>query len=89
MSSPEADRRSDARRVRDEQIAAEPRMPPLQVPPDAVASTVESYLHRQRPIAVEGIVEHGLVRPLDPAVKLPEHSRVIIVAAEQGETASL
>ena len=58
-------------------------MPPLQLPPDAVASPVESHLQRQRPIAVEGVVEHGLVRPLDPAVKLPEHSRVIIVASEQ------
>jgi hypothetical protein len=29
-----------------------------------------------------GVVENGLVRPLDPAVKLPEHSRVIIVASE-------
>jgi hypothetical protein len=37
---------------------------------------------RRRPVAVAGIVENGLVRPLDPAVKLPEHSRVIIVATE-------
>jgi hypothetical protein len=36
----------------------------------------------RRPIAVVGIVENGLVRPLDPAVKLAEHARVIIVAAE-------
>jgi hypothetical protein len=31
-------------------------------------------------MAIAGIVENGLVRPIDPAVKLPEHSRVIIVA---------
>jgi len=37
---------------------------------------------RHRPLAVAGVVENGLVRPLDPAVKLPEHSRVIIVASE-------
>jgi hypothetical protein len=29
-----------------------------------------------------GVVEHGLVRPLDPAVTLAENARVIIVAAE-------
>jgi hypothetical protein len=33
-------------------------------------------------VAVAGVVENGLVRPLDPAVKLPERSRVIIVATE-------
>ncbi|MDY0167964.1 MAG: hypothetical protein RBS80_15555 [Thermoguttaceae bacterium] len=82
MSSPEADQRSDARRLQDEQIAAEPQLPPLPLPPNAVPSPVESHLQRHRPIAVEGVVEHGLIRPLDPAVKLPEHSRVIIVAAE-------
>jgi hypothetical protein len=27
-------------------------------------------------------VENGLIRPLDPAVKLQEHSRVIIVTSE-------
>jgi len=35
-----------------------------------------------RPLAVAGIVENGLVRPLDTSVKLLEHSRVIIVASE-------
>ena len=39
--------------------------------------------HRLRPMAVMGVVENGLVRPVDPRVKLPEHSRVIIVASEQ------
>ncbi len=38
--------------------------------------------HGQRPMAVAGIVENGVVRPVDPTVKLPEHSRVIIVASE-------
>jgi hypothetical protein len=38
--------------------------------------------HRRRPVAVGGIVENGVVRPVDPSVKLPEHSRVIIVASE-------
>jgi hypothetical protein len=34
------------------------------------------------PFAVAAIVENGLARPLDPSVKLPEHSRVTIVALE-------
>jgi hypothetical protein len=45
---------------------------------------VEAHLNqpRRRPVAVAGVVENGLVRPLDPAVKLAEHARVIIVASE-------
>jgi hypothetical protein len=38
----------------------------------------------RRPVAVAGVVENGLVRPLDPTVHLPEHARVIIVASEAG-----
>ena len=38
-------------------------------------------LHR-RPLAVRGVVENGLVRPLDPTVKLREHAHVIIVTSE-------
>ena len=82
MTIPTADQRSAERRARDEQIAAEPHLPLPELPPDAVPAPVEAYLARLRrqPIAIAGIVENGLVRPLDPAVKLPEHSRVIIVA---------
>jgi len=78
------DARSPERRTRDEQIASEPQMAPLELPPDAQPSPVEAHLARtgRHPLAVEGVVENGLVRPLDPAVKLPEHSRVIIVASE-------
>lgn len=84
MTSPEKDQRSPERRARDEQIAAEPRMAPPELPPDATPAPVESHLARlhKRPVAVAGIVENGLVRPLDPTVKLAEHARVIIVAAE-------
>lgn len=81
---PEVDRRDASRRAKDEQIAAEPLLPPPDLPPDAVATPMESHLgrSRRRPVAVEGIVENGLVRPLDAAIKLPEHARVIIVASE-------
>jgi hypothetical protein len=84
MITPEADQRSPDRLALDEQIAAEPQLPPLNLPPGAVPSSMESHLRkpRRRPLAVAGIVENGLVRPLDPTVKLTEHTRVIIVTAE-------
>jgi hypothetical protein len=84
MKIPESDQRSPQRRALDEQIAAEPPLPPLTLPPDAIAAPLEAHLarHQKRPLAIAGVVENGLVRPLDPAVKLTEHSRVIIVAAE-------
>ena len=85
MTSPETDERSPERRARDEQIAAEPQLRPLELPPDAPVMPVETHLDRQRrhPVAVVGVVENGLVRPLDPDVKLRERSRVIIVACEE------
>ena len=84
MTTPAPDQRSPGRRARDEQIAAEPQLAPPELPPGVVPSPVEAHLGRlrRRPLAVAGVVENGLVRPLDPAVKLAEHSRVIIVAAE-------
>jgi hypothetical protein len=84
MTSPAVDQRSPGRQARDEQIAAEPQLAAPELPPGAAPSPVESHLGRlrRRPLAVAGVVENGLVRPLDPTVKLVEHSRVIIVAAE-------
>jgi hypothetical protein len=84
MAIPDTDQWSSQRRARDEQTAAEPQIAPPELSPNAVASPVETYLARlpQHPLAVAGIVENGLVRPLDPEVKLPEHSRVIIVASK-------
>lgn len=83
MSKPAPDQRSYNRRLRDEQIAAEPSLPPLQLPDSSAGSPMEEHLaqHRRHPLAVLGVVENGLVRPLDPTVRLAENSRVIIVAA--------
>jgi hypothetical protein len=82
MPTPEADPRSASRKAKDAQIAAEPKLAAPQFPPDAPFAPVEAHLaSSRRPLAVAGVVENGLVRPLDPAVKLPEHSRVIIVAS--------
>jgi len=84
MTKPGIDQRSATRQVRDEKIAGEPPLPPPQLPAEAIPSPVETHLARlrPRPIAVAGVVENGVVRPLDPTVNLPEHSRVIIVASE-------
>ena len=84
MATPEPDQRNPARRALDEQIAAEAPLPIPELTADAPSGPTEAHLGRQRPrpVAVVGVVENGLVRPLDPAVKLPERARVIIVAAE-------
>jgi hypothetical protein len=84
MTTPEADKRSVERRARDEAIATEPQLAPLNLPADAVSSSVERRLGQpyRHPLAVVGVVENGLVRPLDPTVTLSEQSRVIIVASD-------
>jgi len=77
------DSRSPERRARDERIAAEPQMAPPELPSDARPISMEGHQIRlTHPVAIRGIVENGIVRPLDPDVKLPEHSRVIIIASE-------
>lgn len=85
MSKPTPDKRSPKRRARDESIAAEPKVPLPALPPGTAFAPVETHLRRRRrhPVAVAGVVENGVVRPLDPDVKLPEHARVIIVASEE------
>lgn len=82
MTTPAPDNRSLQRKLADEQIANEPQLAPPNLPPDARAIPLEQRLVRKPPIAVNGIVENGLVRPLDPGVHLPENARVIIVAAD-------
>jgi hypothetical protein len=84
MTIPTSDLRNDERRELDEQIAAEPKLPLPKISPDSASMPVEAHLAklRQPPLAMAGIVENGLVRPLNPAIKLPEHARVIIVATE-------
>ena len=84
MMAPEDDRRSANRRTLDEKIAAEKELPPLQLPPDTRPLALEAHLARlRRPVAIAGVVENGVIRPLDPAIKLTEHSRVIIVTSAE------
>lgn len=82
MRTPAPDERSVKRRTLDEQIASEPQLPPLNLPPDTATAPVEAHLARcaQHPVAFVGVVENGVVRVIDPSVRLPEHMRVIIVA---------
>jgi hypothetical protein len=83
MKNKPNDERSHDRRVQDERIAAEAPLPPLDLPQGTVGSSAEEHLarRRRRPLAVLGVVENGLIRPLDPNVQLAENSRVIIVTA--------
>ncbi|MBO0698196.1 MAG: hypothetical protein J2P46_07370 [Zavarzinella sp.] len=84
MAKTEPDTRNDRRKALDEQIAAEPPLPPPDLAAGARPRPVEEHLARaRRPVAVLGVVENGLVRPLDPQVKLPERARVIIVTSDQ------
>ena len=85
MATPAPDQRTPAQRARDEEIASEPQLAPPELPPNAAASPIEAHFGRKRhPVAVAGVVENGVVRPLDPSVKLLERARVIIVATEAG-----
>jgi hypothetical protein len=81
MSATVPDTRSPKRKAADEQIAAEPPLAPPDLPAGTRPRAVESFLPSRKPVAVLGVVENGLVRPLDPAVILPERAKVIIVAA--------
>lgn len=83
MTAATTDDRTPTRLALDEALAAEPPLPPPDLPAGTAPVPVEALLKRgRRPVAVAGIVENGVVRPLDPAVRLPERSRVVIVAAE-------
>jgi hypothetical protein len=86
MTVPQPDTRSDQRKAEDERIAAEPRRAPLDITTGTNAKPIEEHLRkgRRRPVAIMGIVENGVVRPLDPEVALTERSRVIIVTSDAG-----
>ncbi|HEX5105564.1 MAG TPA: hypothetical protein VFV87_17215 [Pirellulaceae bacterium] len=83
MAEPSTDQRSPARRALDEEIAAEAPLSHPQLPLQAAPAPMEAHLAQlRRPVAISGIVQNGAVYPVDPSIRLPEHSRVIIVAAE-------
>jgi hypothetical protein len=81
MTTISPDNRDPQRKAQDEQIAAEPHLAAQNLPANATPQPIESLLRRRhRPVALEGIVENGVVRLLDATVKLPDHARVIVVA---------
>jgi hypothetical protein len=75
------DTRSAWRKAEDERIAAESHLPPPPVTSAPLKPLEEHLLYSpRRLLAIEGVVQNGVVRPLDPGISLPEGSRVIIVA---------
>ena len=83
MPTPQLDTRSDRRKALDEQLAAEPLLPIPDAAPGDRPRPLEDHLRsRRRPVAMVGVVENGVIRLLDAAVKLPEQSRVIVVASD-------
>lgn len=81
MPTSQPDLRSEHRKAWDEQLASEPHLPHPRCLP-AQPRPLEEHLSHRRPVAVMGVVENGLVRLLEPRVRLPEHSRVTVVASE-------
>jgi hypothetical protein len=76
------DHRTDSRKHLDEQIAAEPPLPEPDVTGRA-PMPLEAHLARaRRLVATFGVVERGMVRPLNPMVTLREGTRVIIIAQD-------
>ena len=82
MPIPQPDLRSERRKALDEQLASEPRLPHPAIVPGEQPRPLEEHLGHRHPVAVVGVVENGVGRLLDPRVRLPEQSRVIVVAAE-------
>lgn len=86
MAVIEPDTRSEWRKRRDEEIAAEAESEGFVAFPDDIPrgtpKPLSEHLNslRRRPRALVGVVENGMIRLLDP-VTLPEHSHVVVVAA--------
>jgi len=81
MPIPQPDLRSESRKIADEALAAEPMLPIPELADDETPRPIEAFLPHRRPFAADGVVENGVIRLLDPQAKLPEHTRVIVVAA--------
>ena len=81
MPTIEPDTRSERRKALDEAIANEPKLPAPPIPPGTPLRPIEHFHPELRPGTVAGVVENGVVRPLDPAVRLVENQRVLIVTA--------
>ena len=84
MTTAIPDTRTEKRKAADERIAAQAELAPPELSAGSVPRPVESFLPVRKPMAVLGVVENGLVRPLDPNVTLPERAKVIIVSATGG-----
>ncbi len=76
MTRSETDQRTPERRALDEQIAAEPQLAPLDLPPDATSLSVEAYLGQQpaRPGRRAWPMAPSPDPPADPPADPPEPS---------------
>ena len=81
-STLEPDTRTPEQIASDERIASEPHEPIPDIPAGTKLYPFEYFEPKRRPTATMGIVENGIIRPLDPNVHLTEQSRVIIVTSE-------
>jgi hypothetical protein len=84
MRTPEPDTRSEWRKKKDEEIAEEVEREMLPIPELAPGETIKSFSEIQkelssRPNAIWGVVENGVVRPMDASIRLPEGAEVVIV----------
>ena len=85
MPTTQPDTRTERRKALDEQLAAEPLLPiPATAPGERPRPLEEHLRSRRHPVAVLGVVENGVIRLLDAHVKLPEQTRVIVVASDPG-----
>jgi len=82
MPMPPPDMRTEHRKALDEQLASESSLPHPDIAPGEQPRPIEAHIRHRRPVAIVGVVENGMVRLLDPQMRLPEQSRVIVVASE-------
>jgi hypothetical protein len=83
VTTSQQDDRTAEQQARDDAIAAEPPLSSPDLPEGVTPVPVEEHLRRMhKPIAVPGVIENGVARPLDDTVQLPEQARVIIIARE-------
>ena len=76
------DDRSKNQKIRDEQIASSPKNSRPKPASEASPKPIEEFLAPEdipSPRAIVGIVEDGVVKPLDTSQALKEHSKVLIV----------
>jgi hypothetical protein len=76
------DDRTEDQKQQDEQIASGPKNPRPELTSDVSPKPIEEFFAPEdipSPKAIVGIVENGIVKPVDSSQPLKEHSKVLIV----------